>query len=105
VAKVWVNEDDLDILRKWREIKPDSELLFSTLKGCKINDRYLRKMIKRRAKKEGITQDVHPHLLHHTFATDLLRGTKNIRLVQKALGHADLSTVLLPCCRSRIKLE
>jgi len=37
-------------------------------------------------------KDVHPHMLRHTFATELYRQTKDIRLVQKALGHADLST-------------
>lgn len=92
---VWINEDDLEILRKWRENKPKGELLFATLKGKQISDRYLRAMVKRRAKKAGITKDVHPHLLRHTFATDLLKDTKNIRLVQKALGHASLSSTMI----------
>ncbi|NIP31314.1 MAG: tyrosine-type recombinase/integrase [Candidatus Dadabacteria bacterium] len=92
---VWVNEDDLKIIRMWKEIKPQAPLLFTTLKGNTINDRYLRAMIKRRAKKAGISKDVHPHLLRHTFATDLLRSTKNIRLVQKALGHASLSSTMI----------
>ncbi len=92
---VWLNEDDLDIIRKWKEIKPHSPLFFTTLFGNRINDRYLRAMVKRRAKISGITKDVHPHLLRHTFATDLLKSTKNIRLVQKALGHASLSSTMI----------
>ncbi|MHA2217086.1 MAG: tyrosine-type recombinase/integrase [Candidatus Hodarchaeales archaeon] len=92
---VWMNEQDLEIIRKWKEIKPISPNLFTTLKGNKINDRYLRAMVKRRANKVGIKKDVHPHLLRHTFATDLLRSTKNIRLVQKALGHASLSSTMI----------
>ena len=92
---VWINEDDLEIIKEWKEIKPSSPILFTTLKGNKINDRYLRAMVKRRAKKSGITKDVHPHLLRHTFATDLLRSTKNIRLVQKSLGHASLSSTMI----------
>lgn len=92
---VWLNEDDLDILRAWKEKKPVSERFFSTLDGKRINDRYLRAMVKRRAKKAGITKDVHPHTLRHTFATDLYRDTRNIRLVQKALGHSDLSTTMI----------
>jgi site-specific recombinase XerD len=92
---IWINEDDLEIIIKWKETNPRSSLLFTTLKGNKINDRYLRAMVKRRAKKAGIPKDVHPHLLRHTFATDLLRSTKNIRLVQKALGHASLSSTMI----------
>ncbi len=92
---VWLNEDDLDLLRAWKEKKPEGEIFFTTLKGSAINDRYLRAMVKRRAKKAGILKDVHPHMLRHSFATDLYRESKNIRLVQKALGHADLSTTMI----------
>lgn len=92
---IWVNEEDLNVIKKWKEIKPKSPVLFTTLKGGCINDRYLRAMVKRRAQNAGITKNVHPHLLRHTFATDLLRSTKNIRLVQKALGHANLSSTMI----------
>ncbi len=92
---VWANDPDLEILKKWKEVRPDSIYLFSTLKGNIINDRYLRAMIKRRAVKAGIKKDVYPHLLRHSFATDLLRESKNIRLVQKALGHSHLSTTMI----------
>ena len=51
--------------------------------------------MKRYAVKAGIPKDVHPHTLRHTFATDLYRQTKDIRLVQKALGHADVSTTMI----------
>jgi site-specific recombinase XerD len=92
---VWLNEDDLDILRAWKGKRPLSEPFFTTLDGKRINDRYLREMIKRRARKAGITKDVHPHTLRHAFATDLYRDTRNIRLVQKALRHSDLSTTMV----------
>jgi integrase/recombinase XerD len=49
-------------------------------------------MVKRLAKQAGIAKDVHPHMLRHTFATDLLRKTKNLRLAQKALGHAQITS-------------
>jgi integrase/recombinase XerD len=93
---LWLNEPDLDLLRSWRARRPvDSELMFTTLRGTPVNDRDLREMVKRRAQKVGITKDVHPHMLRHTFATDLYRVTKDIRLVQKTLGHADLSTTMI----------
>jgi len=66
-----------------------------------FNTRYptphLRRMVKKRAHKAGVTEPekVSPHTFRHTFATDLYRETKNIRLVQKALGHSDLSTTMI----------
>jgi len=52
-------------------------------------------MVKRLAAKVGIQKSVHPHTLRHSFATDLYRETSKIRLVQKALGHSDLSTTMI----------
>ncbi len=93
---LWINEDLLEVLGEWREMRPVlSDNLFITLKGEAIQSRYLRAMIKRLGKKANIQKDVHPHMLRHTFATDLYRETKNIRLVQKALGHSDLSTTMI----------
>ncbi len=93
---LWINEGDLELLKSWRERRPEqSDLLFITLQGRPVLDRYLRAMVARVADKAGIEKRVHPHLLRHTFATDLYRETKNIRLVQKALGHEDLSTTMI----------
>lgn len=93
---LWLNEVDLEILGNWRgRRRVQAELLFTTLQGEKLIDRYVRAMVKRVAKKAGISKDVHPHTLRHTFATDLYRETKNIRLTQKALGHSDLSTTMI----------
>lgn len=52
-------------------------------------------MVVNYAEKAGITKKISPHTLRHSFGTDLLRDTKNIRLVQKALGHSDLSTTMI----------
>lgn len=93
---LWINEDLLEELGAWREVRPiQANNLFVTLKGEAINPRYLRAMVKRLGKKANIAKDIHPHMLRHSFATDLYRETKNIRLVQKALGHADLSTTMI----------
>ena len=93
--QVWVNESVLELMRAWRERSPHSRYCFPTLKGTRIYDAALREMVKRRGVKAGITKNVHPHMLRHTYATELYRETKDIRLVQKALGHAALSTTMI----------
>jgi len=93
--QLWLNESDLEALRQWRERKAESPLLFTTLKGKFLYGSHIRQMIKRRALRAGIAKDVHPHLLRHTFATDIYKQSRNIRLVQKALGHSDLSTTMI----------
>lgn len=80
-----------------REDRPASEWLFPTHKGTKVQTAYLRRMVKRYACKAEIPEceQVSPHTLRHTFATDLLRETGNIRLVQRALGHEWLNTTMI----------
>jgi len=94
---LWVSESDLKILRSWRErqardVAGSPDHVFTTIAGSPISGRYVQQMVKRYAAKAGIEKNVHPHTLRHTFATDLYRETTNIRLTQKALGHANLST-------------
>jgi len=69
--------------------------LFTTRNGDPVSHRYVQKMVDNYSEKAGIDKNVHPHTLRHTFATDLYRETGKIRLVQKALGHADLSTTMI----------
>ncbi len=89
---LWVDEAEISLLSKWRELKTiDSEHFFSTLDGNRLKDRYIREMIKRLARKAGITKDVYPHLLRYTFAVDLIRETKDIHILQEALGHREAS--------------
>jgi len=52
-------------------------------------------MVKRYAAKAGIDNNVSSHTLRHSFATDLYRETSKIRLVQKVLGHSNLSTTMI----------
>ena len=66
--------------------------MFPTLKGDPLKVSYLRAMIARHGKKAGIEKRVHPHMLRHSFGNDLYRETKDIRMVQKALGHANLTS-------------
>jgi len=97
---VWVNEDDLKLIRAWLPhrnmlVQDGHDELFVTRAGKPMHSRNLRKMVKSVALLVGIVRDVHPHMLRHTFATDLLRQTKNLRLTQKALGHAHIATTTI----------
>lgn len=96
---IWVSDSILNVLQVWREKQTDKigvcEYIFTTNTKKQLNDRDVRRMVSDYAVKAGITKKISPHTLRHSYATDLLRATKNIRLVQKALGHSDLSTTMI----------
>ena len=96
---LWVAEGDIDRLRSWRERQAAEcdtyDHVFTTLQGQPLGHRYVQRMVKRYVGKAGIDKNVSPHTLRHSFATDLYRETSKIRLVQKVLGHADLSTTMI----------
>jgi len=95
---LWISDDLRDLIGRWMARRPaGSPWLFPTRTGRQIETRYLRSMVKRAAKRAGAQEweKVSPHTLRHTFATDLLNETGNIRLVQKALGHASLATTMI----------
>ncbi len=75
--------------------KPGSEAqsaLFLNRFGSRLSARSVQTLIKRYAVQAGISQDVHPHLLRHSFATHLLDGGADLRIVQDLLGHSSANT-------------
>jgi site-specific recombinase XerD len=98
---LWVGEEMLDELREWANRRTgeveSSRFLLPTRKGTEVATSHLRRSVKRYARKTDIEEvdRVSPHTLRHTFATRLYRETSNIRMVQKALGHSDLSTTMI----------
>jgi integrase/recombinase XerD len=60
--------------------------------GLPISRQAVWKLIKRRAAAAGLRERVSPHTLRHSFATDLLHGGADLRVVQTLLGHADVGT-------------
>lgn len=66
--------------------------LFVTKTGKPIDRIAIWSMIKQYAKKAGITKNVSPHTLRHSFATHLLDNGADLRVIQEMLGHASISS-------------
>lgn len=66
--------------------------LFLNRFGGRLTARSVQTLIKRHALAAGIPVDVHPHLLRHSFATHLLDGGADLRIVQDLLGHSSANT-------------
>lgn len=58
----------------------------------RLTARSVQRMVSRYAKLAGITKQVSPHTMRHSFATDLLMNGADIRSVQSMLGHSNIST-------------
>lgn len=94
---VYLSEEADRLLGAWLEKKGGLGLgrfkhVFTTLKGGPLDSGYLRTACARIGDRAGIERRVHPHMLRHTFATELLEDTGDLALVQDALGHASPET-------------
>lgn len=75
-------------LDKYDRDKP----MFLNRNGGRLSDRGIRRVVKKYAALMSLGPDVTPHTLRHTFATHLLHGGADLRVIQELLGHASLST-------------
>ncbi len=66
--------------------------LFLSRTGGPLERTAVWRLVKREAKRRGIAGKVSPHTLRHSFATHLLEGGADLRVVQELLGHASVAT-------------
>ena len=66
--------------------------LFVGRNGRRLGPRAVQARLKRRALELGLSTNVHPHVLRHSFASHVLQSSGDLRAVQEMLGHASIST-------------
>ena len=66
--------------------------LFVGKQGKRISTRSIQKRMKDWSIKQGLDNNVHPHMLRHSFASHMLESSQDLRAVQELLGHASIST-------------
>lgn len=85
------------VLKAWLDIRSDwasplERRLFVNHLAKPVNPRYLQRLMTDLAKEAGIESKCTPHVLRHTYATELLRDGFDLREVQTALRHANVAT-------------
>jgi integrase/recombinase XerD len=85
-----------EAIRAWHAVRETQsrldDTLFLTAKGKRLSRGMVWKVVKHWVRAAGISRNVTPHMLRHSFATHLLDHGADLRAVQELLGHADIST-------------
>ena len=87
-----LSETVLKDLRKYYKQWKPKEYLFESPNGDKYSPASVIKIIKNAAKKAGIRKNITPHMLRHSFATNLLENGTDLRYIQVLLGHHSTRT-------------
>jgi integrase/recombinase XerD len=107
-----VNEEAKRLLLKYlRDSRQDilgtreSEYLFVSKKGSKLNRKSVWRLLKNYVVRTKITKNITPHTLRHSFATHLIENGADLRSVQELLGHMDISTTQVYTHLAKEKLQ
>lgn len=76
----------------WVAERPPKPWLFASKRGNQLSDKTARQALHRATIKAGLDKRVTPHILRHSFATHLLEGGTDIRIIQVLLGHASIKS-------------
>jgi site-specific recombinase XerD len=85
------------VLGRWIEVRAGlglgaAEPLLCTLRGGRLADAYVRRLLKRLGRVAGIAKRVHAHGLRHTHAAQLREEGVDIGIISKQLGHRSITT-------------
>jgi len=95
-----LGEPAIKALRRYITVRPkllkparaDEKALFLNRFGTRLTTRSIRRTLDKYALLAGVTRNVHPHVLRHSYATHMLMGGADLRSIQELLGHSRIST-------------
>ncbi|UAL31376.1 site-specific tyrosine recombinase XerD [Nocardioides rotundus] len=90
--QAWLTRGRPAIVEQASSRQSPGAAVFLNSRGGRLSRQSAWAVLNRTAQRAGITRDVSPHTLRHSFATHLLDGGADVRVVQELLGHASVTT-------------